>query len=167
MAWRRKIPDYSSHGTGVVLPESHSFSTLSRCRKVIFFCLNCDQLDLTITLLYVDSLQWRYNECDGVSNHQPHDCLFNSLFRRRPKNTPKLRVTGLCEGNSPVTGDCLRKGPVTRKMLPFNDVIVWWGILGTGRRVCALLCRVAFGNNQFDIYLNPFFHGQFFDISGQ
>ena len=29
------------------------------------------------------SLQWRQNECDGVSNHQPRDCLFNCLFSRR------------------------------------------------------------------------------------
>ena len=25
-------------------------------------------------------LQWRQNERDGVSNHQPHDCLLNRLF---------------------------------------------------------------------------------------
>ena len=25
-------------------------------------------------------LQWRHNECDGVSNHQPHDCLFTQAF---------------------------------------------------------------------------------------
>ena len=50
-------------------------------------------------------LQWRHNEPDGVSNHQPHDCLLNRLFRRRSKKTLKLRVTGLCEGNSPVTGE--------------------------------------------------------------
>ena len=48
------------------------------------------------------SLQWRHNERNGVSNHQPHDCLLNRLFSRRSKKTPKLRVTGLCEGNSPV-----------------------------------------------------------------
>ena len=53
-----------------------------------------------------------------VSNHQPRDCLLNRLFRRRSKKTSKLRVTGLCEGNSPVTG------PVTRKMFPFDDVIM-------------------------------------------
>ena len=35
------------------------------------------------------SLQWRHNERDGVSNHQPHDCLLNRLFRRRSKKTPK------------------------------------------------------------------------------
>ena len=27
------------------------------------------------------SLQWRHNERDGVSNHQPHDCLLNRLFK--------------------------------------------------------------------------------------
>ena len=51
------------------------------------------------------SLQWRHNERDGVPNHQPHDCLLNRLFRRRSKKTSKLRITGLCEGNSTVTGD--------------------------------------------------------------
>ena len=34
----------------------------------------------------------------GVSNHQSYDCLLNRLFRRRLKETSKLRVTGLCEG---------------------------------------------------------------------
>ena len=51
------------------------------------------------------TLQWRHNDSDGVSNHQPHDCLLKRLFRRRSKKTPKLRVTGLCAGNSPVTGE--------------------------------------------------------------
>ena len=51
------------------------------------------------------SLQWRHNERDVVSNHQPHNCLLNRLFRRRSKKTSKLRVTGLCEGNSPGTGE--------------------------------------------------------------
>ena len=31
------------------------------------------------------SLQWHHNGRDGVSNHQPQDCLFNHLFRRRSK----------------------------------------------------------------------------------
>ena len=49
-------------------------------------------------------LQWRHNGRDSVSNHQPHDCLLNGLFRRRSKKTSKLCITGLCTGNSPVTG---------------------------------------------------------------
>ena len=34
----------------------------------------------------------------------------------------KLRITGLCAGNSPVNAP--HKGPVTRKMFPFDDVIM-------------------------------------------
>ena len=51
------------------------------------------------------SLQWRHNRNNGISNHKPHHCLLNRLFRRRSKKTSKLRVTGLCAGNSPVTGE--------------------------------------------------------------
>ena len=51
------------------------------------------------------ALQWRHNGHDSVSNHQPHDCYLNRLFRRRWKKTPKLRVTGLCAENSPGTGE--------------------------------------------------------------
>ena len=51
-------------------------------------------------------LQWRHNGRDGVSNHQPHYCLLNRVFRRRSKKTSvKLRATGLCAGNSLVTGE--------------------------------------------------------------
>ena len=53
----------------------------------------------------LDALQWRHNGCDGVSNHQPNDWLLNRLFRRRSKKTSNLRVTGLCAGNSPGTGE--------------------------------------------------------------
>ena len=55
-------------------------------------------------LISNETLQWRHNRRDSVSNHQPHDCFLNRLFRHR-KKTSKLRVTGLWEGNSPVTGE--------------------------------------------------------------
>ena len=29
------------------------------------------------------TLQRRHNGCDSISNHEPHDCLLNRLFRRR------------------------------------------------------------------------------------
>ena len=51
------------------------------------------------------TLQWRNNERGGASNQQLHDCLLNRLFRRRPKKTSKFCATGLCEGNSLVTGE--------------------------------------------------------------
>ena len=51
------------------------------------------------------SLQWRNNWRESVPNHQPHDRLLNCSFRRRSKKTSKPRVTGICEGNSPVTSE--------------------------------------------------------------
>ena len=66
-------------------------------------------------------LQWRHNYRDGVSNHQPHDCLLNRLFRRRSKKTSKLRVNGLCEGNSPVNGEFPAQSASNAK-----NVSIWW-----------------------------------------
>ena len=59
-------------------------------------------------------LQWRHNGRDSVSNHQPHDCLLNRLFRRRSKKTSKLRDTGLNAGNSPGPVNSPHRWPVTR-----------------------------------------------------
>ena len=70
------------------------------------------------------TLPWRHNDHDGVSNHQPHGCLLNRLFRCRSKKTSKLRVTGLCVGNSPGPVNSPHKRLVTRKMFPFDDVIM-------------------------------------------
>ena len=57
------------------------------------------------TNVAIRSLLWRHNEPEGVSNHQHHDCLLNRRFGHRSKKTSKLRVTGLCAGNSPETGE--------------------------------------------------------------
>ena len=67
------------------------------------------------------ALQWRYNGRDSVSNHQPHDCLLNHLSRRRSKKTPKLRVTGLCAGNSPGTGEF-----PSQMSSNTENVSIWW-----------------------------------------
>ena len=67
------------------------------------------------------TLRWRHNDHAGVSNHQPHGCLLNRLFRRKSKKTSKLRVTGLCAGNSPGTG----KFPAQMASNAEN-VSIWW-----------------------------------------
>ena len=67
------------------------------------------------------TLRWRHNGRDSVSNHQPHDCLLNRLFRRRSKKTSKLRVTGLCMGNSPGTGEFLAQMASNAE-----NVSIWW-----------------------------------------
>ena len=70
---------------------------------------------------FMHTFRWRHNGCDGVSNHQPHDCLHKRVFRRRSKETSKFRVTGLCERNSLGAVNSPHKRPVTRKY-----VAIWW-----------------------------------------
>ena len=67
------------------------------------------------------ALQWRHNGHDGVLNHQPHDCLINRLFGRKSKKTSKLLVTGLCAGNSRVTGEF-----PAQMASNAENVSIWW-----------------------------------------
>ena len=67
------------------------------------------------------TLRWRHNGRDSVSNHQPHHCLLNRLFRRRSKKTSKRRVTGLCAGNSPGTGEF-----PAQMASNAENVSIWW-----------------------------------------
>ena len=67
------------------------------------------------------SLHWRHGCRDGISFHRRLDGLLNRLFRRGSKKTSKLHVTGLCEGNSPVTGEF----PAQRTNNAEN-VSIWW-----------------------------------------
>ena len=55
-----------------------------------------------------------HNERNRISNHWHLKCLLRRLFKCRSKKTSKLHVTGLCEGNPPVTGGFPNIGPVTR-----------------------------------------------------
>ena len=64
-----------------------------------------DETLIQVNLHHYDDVIMGENGRDGISNHQPHDCLLNRLFRRRSKKTSKLRVTGLCAWNSPGTGE--------------------------------------------------------------
>ena len=66
-------------------------------------------------------LQWRHNEHGVVSNHQPHDCLPNRVFGRKSKKASKLRVTGLCMGNSPGTGEFPAQSASNAE-----NVSIWW-----------------------------------------
>ena len=71
-------------------------------------------------------LHWRHNGHDNVSYNQPHNCLLNRLFRRRSKKTSQLRVTGLCVGNSPGTGEF-----PAQMASNAENVSVWWRQHGT------------------------------------
>ena len=83
----------------------------------IFSISNLYRISLKTSL----TLQWRHNAYDGVSNHKPHDCLLNRLFRRRSKKTSKIRVAGLCAGISPVTGEF-----PAQMASNAENVSIWW-----------------------------------------
>ena len=90
-------------------------------------------------------LRWRHNGRDGVSNHQPHDCLLDSLFGLRSKKTSTSRVTGLCVGNSPVTGEF-----PAQKASNAENVSVWWRLHANDNHNEMELCRQLYpGINHF------------------
>ena len=88
-------------------------------------------------------LQWRHNERDGVSNHRRLGCLFNLLLRRRTKKST-LRVTGLCEGNPPVTG-----GFPSQRASNTENVSIWWR-----HHVCNIFLTIGDFESLFDQMAN-------------
>ena len=85
--------------------------------------LLAEPLKLIMDACYIE---WEHLYChimgrDSVSNHQPDDYLLNRLFRRRSKKTSKLRVTGLCAGNSPMTGEF-----PAQMASNTENVSIWW-----------------------------------------
>ena len=68
--------------------------------------------------------RWRYNGHDGISKHQPH-IIYSTVYSgadqsKHQSSTSLAFVWGIHRGpvNSP------HKWPVTRKMFPFDDVIM-------------------------------------------
>ena len=114
--WARRCPYHFNHANYVFLYVTLEFGQYPDEDKnlTVFTRIRFHwQEHWTQRVLYIlwlpatwSSLQWRHNEHDGVSNHQPYDCLLNRLFRRRFVNSPHKR-------------------PVTRKLFPFDDVIMW------------------------------------------
>ena len=74
--------------------------------------------------LSILALLWRHNGHGSVSNHQPHDCLLNRLFRRRSKKTSKLSVTALYVWNSSRTGKFPAQMSSNAESFSFDDVIM-------------------------------------------
>ena len=71
-------------------------------------------------------LQWRHNDHNGVSNHQPHCCLLSFIQAQIKENIKAPRHWPLC-GEFTGTGEFPAQSAsnqVTRKMFPFDDVIM-------------------------------------------
>ena len=88
---------------------------------------------------FPSTLQWRHRERDDVLNHWRPDCLLNDLFGCRSKKTSSSASLAFVRGihRSPVNSP--HKGPVTRKMFPFDDVIMIW-IMITNLLPPSLIC---------------------------
>ena len=98
--------------------------------KYGFIRTKMNKITLETQFLYKDfldilkessSLQWRHNEHNGVQNHLRLDCLICTWTNGRVKKTPKFRVTGLCEGNSPGTDEF-----PTQRASNEENVSIWW-----------------------------------------
>ena len=87
----------------------------SVCRWPSLLASRPDTAVISLTGIVRRSLQWHHNE------RQAHDCLLRRLYMRRSEKTSKLRVTGLCDGNSPGTGEF----PAQRASNAEN-VSIWW-----------------------------------------
>ena len=90
--------------------------------------------------LRIITLQWRHTECDDLIS--PASRLFTQPFiQAQIKKTSKLRVIGLCEGNSPGTGEF----PALRASNAENVSISW--------RHHVILCSHRYWNSGKDLKL--------------
>ena len=95
----------------------------------IFCALCCVCYIMTLTYLinaFTYSLHWHHNGRDGVSNHQPHDCLFNRFFQVHIKaNIKAPRHWPLCVE---FTGD---RGLPAQMASNAENISIWWRHHGT------------------------------------
>ena len=92
-------------------PISKVFHFIICCCIVVDIRLCCHYDDVIMTTIasQITSLTVVYSTVYSDADQSKHQ---------------KLRVTGLCVGNSPGPVNSPHKGPVTRKMFPFDDVIM-------------------------------------------
>ena len=72
------------------------------------------------------ALQQRHNERDGVSNHRRLGCFLNRLFRHSQHDKKSSASLAFVRGIHRWPVNSPHKGPVTRKMFPFDDVIIYF-----------------------------------------
>ena len=99
---------FISHATGFPHHENKPFHTL------ILLLLQMQNV----------SLRWRNNERDGVSYDLRLAYLLNRFFRRRSKKISNSASLAFVRGIYEWLVDSPHKGPVTRRMFPFDDVFM-------------------------------------------
>ena len=101
------------------------------------------------------TIKWRHNECDGVSNHRR---LLIRLYRRKSKKNQSSASLAFVRGIHRWPVNSLHKGPVMRKMFPFDDVIMcnvvsavslWVSMVSAGTVVTKFVSHSHFPNKLF------------------
>ena len=90
------------------------------------------------------SFNWGHNGHDGVSNHQPCNCLLNRYLGADQRKHQSSSSLAFVRGIHRWLENSAHKGPVTRKMFPFDDAIMAFSSFGLPRCECIeLLITVA------------------------
>ena len=105
-------------------------------------------------ILITSPLQWRHNQRDGVANHLCLDWMLNRLFKRWSMKTSKPRLTGLCEGNPPLTGGFPSQRPSNTE-----NVCIWW-------RLYALFMVREWNNGIHYLSCSAFMHACMVNLKG-
>ena len=75
-------------------------------------------------MFFSDHIMMMSNECHVVPNHQPFNCLSKNLCGPTSKNHQSPHYWPFVGGIHCWPVSSLHKGPVIRKKLPFDDVIM-------------------------------------------
>ena len=89
-------------------------------------------------------LLWRHNGRDGISDHQPHDCLLNHWFRKIKENIKAPRHWPLC-------GEFTGTGEFPAQMA--SNAEKWFHLMTSSCRVCFSTCVVYPIKHAFPINL--------------
>ena len=96
-----------------------------------------DQCAATLLTWCMDrcALEWRLNGRDGVSNHQPSDCLLGHLSRHDERKHQSSASLALLRGIHRWPVNIPHKGQITRNIFTFDDVTMSRKIL-TSLNLC-------------------------------
>ena len=110
-----------------------TFSNAFSWMKILKFRIKCHwSLFLRVLLTIFQHRFWYWLGAYQATSHYANQCWLdhwriyaslglNELIMRRSKKTSKLRVTGLCAGNSPATGEI-----PSQMASNAENVSIWW-----------------------------------------
>ena len=98
----------------------YQHTAVKKQQRICAFAISCRITDCHIFVIHYNDVIMTMMASQITSL----TVVYSIVYSGRSKKTSKLCVTGLCAGNSPGPVNSPHKGPVTRKMFPFDDVIM-------------------------------------------